>query len=136
MHFFAPERPEASPGHKAILLDGSALPIVTVRVTEPEKVQLLLMLRNYAAGSNFTYSYHYIDLRPTEMSAFFTSYIEDPEGTIERHTGWKPQKATRAWSPSDFRTAGAGGGSSSTKPPGGKTKPEPSAEDKALLDLL
>jgi hypothetical protein len=134
MHFFALERPEASPQNKAWLLDGSALPVITVRVQGPEAVQLLLMLRNYNAGSNFTYSYHYINLKPTELNAFFTSYIDDPEGTIERYAGWKPQAASRAWSPSDFakvsRAEGAGGGSK------GPIKPVLSAENKALMDLL
>ena len=125
MHFFAPERPEASPTIKAWLLDGSALPVVTIRVKDPDTVQLLIMLRNYTAGSNFTYSYSYLDLRPAELNTFFASYIDDPEGTIERHTGWKPQRATKSWNPNDFKKSLAV-----------KAKPEPSAEDKALLDLL
>jgi hypothetical protein len=91
------------------------------------------MLRNYNAGSNFTYSYTYLDLKPTELNAFFTAYIDDPEGTIERYVGWKPQAVNRAWSPNDFtkhRAEGAGGGSK------GPIKPVLSAENKALMDLL
>ena len=136
MHFFAPERPEASPAVKAWLLDGSALPVVTIQVKDPETVTLLVMLRNYAAGSSFTYKYHYIELKPTEVSAFFTSYIEDPEGTIEAHTGWKPQKATRLWNPGDAAGRAAGPSSPSPSTAAKRGKPVPSAEDKALFDLL
>lgn len=126
MNFFAPERPESSPGIKALLVDGSALPVVTVRVMDPERVQLLVMLRNYAAGSSFTYSYHYIDLKPTETSSFFASYIDDPEGTLERYCGWKPQAVNRSWSPND------------TKKPQAARAPAapPSVELEAMSDLL
>ena len=126
MHFFSPERSEASPGNKALLLDGSTLPVLTACPIDSETLRLYIMLRNYKEGSSFTYSQHHIDIRPTETSAFFISYIEDPEGTIERYFNWKPQKTTRSWNPNDFKKA----------PAAGKVKPEPSADDKALLDLL
>lgn len=124
MNFFSPERAETSPGNKAILLDGSALPIATVYPISEANIRLSMMLRNYKGGGTFTYSQHSINLLPTELSAFFTHYIEDPEDTLLKYFGWKPQRATKLWSPNDF------------KKPSAAVKPEPSAEDKALLDLL
>jgi hypothetical protein len=123
MHFFSPERAESSPGTKTILIENSALPVFTVYPIGKTTIRLRLFLRNYKENGR-SYSEHHIDLLSTEMSAFFTSYIEDPEGTLERYCGWKPQAATRLWSPSDFAKAPRA------------VKPVASTEDQALMDLL
>ena len=102
MHLFAPERPEASPGRKALLIDGSAVPQVMVfPAEEPEYpnyafVNLAVMLRNYHDGGGFSYSWREKVIRPVELGPFFILYENDPEKTLELYFGWKPQAVVNA----------------------------------------
>jgi hypothetical protein len=93
MHLYSPERPEASPSNPALLVDGSAVPQITVMPQADGKMLLSCMLRNYNTNESFNYSYHVVELEPAWLPTFFMDYASDPEATIKRHFGWEPQGA-------------------------------------------
>jgi hypothetical protein len=92
MHLFASERPEASPGRKALLLDGSAVPQVMVFPSEKaDTITLTIFLRSYNESSGFSYSQFTVDITTNGLLKFMCSYRDDPESTLEGYFGWKPQ---------------------------------------------
>ena len=89
MHMFASERPEASPGLKALLIEGSAIPHVIVRPISANTVAISVMLRNYADADNRSYSYREAKVETLALGRFFNHYTEDPEAALESMFGWK-----------------------------------------------
>ena len=95
MHLFDPERPEVSPGQKAILTDGSAIPhIMVIPLPEGVIIRLQVMLKNYDKHGG--YSWHHIDTPISLLTSFFIDYAHDPEETLKRVFGWEPQSRLRA----------------------------------------
>lgn len=94
MHLFSPQRPEASPGRKALLLDGSAIPTFTAAVTETGAVELSVLLREHTSGALFSYSHHNALLEPSELSSFFRFFYEDPEGALSTYFDWTALRAS------------------------------------------
>lgn len=95
MHLFSAERPEASPGRKALLIDGSAIPALTIMPTIGNKVEISAHLRNYDSGESYAYSYHSIEVEMIELEGLFNWYYTDPEATLEHYFNWKPQAMTK-----------------------------------------
>jgi hypothetical protein len=93
MNLFAPDRPEASPGHKAILRDGSAIPHFVLRLEESGLVQLSAMLRNYDDNS---YSYRYAELPQDVLPEFLALFRANPEQALEDYFNWHAQPPTAA----------------------------------------
>src|SRR5580700_10479942 len=93
MNLFAAERPEASPGHKAILRDGSAIPHFVLRLEETGLVQLSAMLRNYDDNS---YSYRNLFLPPDVLPEFLALFRANPEQALEDYFNWHAQSPTAA----------------------------------------
>jgi hypothetical protein len=89
MHLFAPERPNASPGHKALLRDGSAVPIVAAEVLPDNRVRLSLMLRNHDDTHSFSFSWRACTLLVQDLPEFFERFAEDPELTLLSYLGWQ-----------------------------------------------
>ena len=94
MHLFDPERPEVSPGQKAILTDGSAVPHIMVMPLEDSTVKLSVMLRHYDVHGG--YSWHSTELSTRYLSIWFEAYMSNPEDVLERSFGWTPQSRLRA----------------------------------------
>ena len=94
MHLFDPERPEVSPGQKAILTDGSAIPHVLVLPLENGFVHLQVMLKNYDAHGGYSWREHTV--HPFGLMTFIRAYAEDPEAALEKYFGWTPQSRLRA----------------------------------------
>ena len=93
MHLYATERPEASPGRKALLIDGSAVPQIMAMPLENGHVQLTVMLREHLSGELYSYAQHHVELTTNSLEIFFENYLEDPELTLAHWFNWAPQPA-------------------------------------------
>lgn len=92
MHLYSTDRPEASPGRKALLLDGSAVPQVMIYpLDDHNRVMLSIMLREYEQGSGYSYKYYFLDMAGDDLEAFFLEYKADPEHTLELYFSWIPR---------------------------------------------
>ena len=105
MHLFAKERPEISPGQKALLLDGSAIPHITVTPLESGLFQLSTHLRNYSVNER-SYSYYTIEIDAIELGSFFGEYCRDPETTLWAYFNWRAQTIVRKHIPASPITSG------------------------------
>lgn len=94
MHMFAPERPNASPGQKALLIDGSAIPRILVTPQPNGYMCVAAMLNNYDAHGG--YSWREREMHPFGLMTFFRAYAEDPEFALHHYFDWTPQPRTRA----------------------------------------
>ena len=102
MKLFAPERPEASPGTKALLLDGSAVPWPIIVLNADGSCDIVVNLRNYNAnGRSYSQFRHKTD--PDSIESFIKNYLADPEDTLEHYFDWSPQ-ATEQMRPAPQRT--------------------------------
>lgn len=95
MHLYDPERPQVAPHHgiPAILVDGSAVPQISVMPQEDGKMLLSCMLRNYDYNTreSYNYSYHTVEVTPDMLPGFFNAYGDNPEQTLLEYFGWRPQ---------------------------------------------
>lgn len=93
MHLYAPERPYTggNAGFPALLIDGSAVPQITVMPQPDGKMLLSCMLHNYSTGEGYNYTYHYVEVDAHALPEFFTNYALDPELTIKTVFDWTPQ---------------------------------------------
>lgn len=89
MHLFSPERPEASPGQKALLTDGSAIPNFIITVLPNDKLRLQVMLRHYDQYGG--YSYKSVETGVYESGDIFSEFLDDPEHTLKKYFNWEPQ---------------------------------------------
>ena len=90
MQLFSPDRPEASPGTKALLLDGSAVPSITLAPEGDDTFGVIVNLRNYAASGR-SYSQRSITLSGSVLLTFLKDFVNDPEATLEQYYDWMPQ---------------------------------------------
>lgn len=95
MLYHTPSRPTTSHGHPAILIDGSPLPPVLARPLPDGTIRLEILLRDYDAGSAYSYSYRHTTLAPHELPQFFLDLAADPEATFAARFGWTPQPAAK-----------------------------------------
>jgi hypothetical protein len=93
MHLFAPERPEASPNRKAILLDGSAIPPILVIPQANGTIRAQVMLRCYDTHGG--YRWHHIDVSHDELSVILCLFVRDPERVLKDYFGWTAQEPTK-----------------------------------------
>jgi hypothetical protein len=95
MPLYDPERPQVAPHHgiPAILVDGSAVPQISVMPQEDGKMLLSCMLWNYDYNTreSYNYSYHTVEVTPDMLPGFFNAYGDNPEQTLLDYFGWKPQ---------------------------------------------
>jgi len=85
MKLFDAARPEASPGTKALLLEGSAVPHISVLPREDGTYDLSVHLRNYDANER-SYSFHTTWIK--DPTYFFDLYRNDPEAALLLVFGW------------------------------------------------
>lgn len=95
MHIYAPERPEISPGIKALLTDGSAIPHMVCTVKPNGSVRLACLLRNYDSADAYNYSYHAKDFWPDALPEFWQGFMSDPERALYLHFKWVPRTPGR-----------------------------------------
>ena len=96
MHLFSPLRPEASPGVKALLGDGSAVPNPTIVLNDDGSCDIVINLRNYEDHSNRSYGQFRLTINLCDIEPILESYLDDPEDTLLRCFGWKPQTITKS----------------------------------------
>lgn len=97
MNIFAPERPEASPGRKALLLDGSAVPQLSVFPGDvADTVVVSVMVRDYTSGELYSYTQKQIAFAIDFLPRFVRTYAYDPETTLETYFGWRAQTPAAA----------------------------------------
>ena len=97
MQLFDPRRPEASPGRKALLIDGSAVPLISVFPVDntnnsgPITVELSVMVREYDSGELYSYTRksHFIAIQ--HVATILLWYYDNPEAVLDNCFGWKPQ---------------------------------------------
>ena len=90
MHLFAPERPSAPGGQKAILVDASPMPHVVAKPLPTGQIRHQVLLQNYDANGG--YSYRYVDLHPYEVEQFYRKFYDDPELAFKIYFRWTPQE--------------------------------------------
>lgn len=91
MHLYSTDRPEVTTNRKALLLDGSAVPRVSVFPIEDGRVELLVFLREYNSGESYSYSAHTALMLCSDLDKFFFNYCRDPELVLEHYFHWKAQ---------------------------------------------
>lgn len=92
MELFSPDRPKLGNGLPVLLLDGSAVPMLTVMPNEDgNTAHVSVMLRNPSTNESFSYRYYETDIELAKLGMLFVNYKADPELTIEYYFGWKPQ---------------------------------------------
>lgn len=97
MNLFAPERPEASPGRKALLRDGSAVPQLSVFPGDvADTVVVSVMVRDYISGELYSYTQKQISFGTNFLPSFVREYAYDPEMALEAYFGWRAQTPTAA----------------------------------------
>lgn len=97
MHLFSPSRPRLPNGRPALLLEGSAVPVVSVVPRESgslDQIDLVLYLRNFDESAERAYSYRNKTIETLQLYAFFADYIANPEATLLRYFDWKDQTTT------------------------------------------
>lgn len=100
MNLYSPDRPEVTTNRKALLLDGSAVPRVSVFPIEDGRVELMVFLREHTSGENYSYSAHTILMLCSDLDKFFFNYSRDPELVLEHYFHWKAQLPTPRSTPS------------------------------------
>lgn len=99
MRLSDPLRPTLPSGQQALLIDGSAVPRLSIFPEDETMVEVVVMLRAYDASHSFTYDVYRHKCARTDLGALLHAYYLDPEMTLEAVFGWKPQPivpATRA----------------------------------------
>jgi hypothetical protein len=94
MHLFDPQRPDASPGTKALLIDNSAVPHFVVRAQPDGNVNVSIMLRNYDTYGG--YSYRQTVMPASDLGLLLLAYVNDPEATLAAHFDWRAESAPKA----------------------------------------
>ena len=94
MNMFDPLRPLTASGQPRLLLDDGYVPHVTLSFRQDGKVNLSVMLRQYANSAHRNYSYRFYDLAPEELPTFAAAYVNDPEAALKQYFGWEPQRQT------------------------------------------
>lgn len=96
MHLFDKDRPEASPGVKALLGDGSAVPNPTIVLNDDGSCDIVVNLRNYEYRSNRSYSQFRLTIKLGDIEPILECYLYDPEDILLRCFGWKPQAISKS----------------------------------------
>lgn len=91
MYLYSNERPNIVNGRKALLIDGSAVPSVSVMPLPSGLMQLTVSLREYASGELYSYAQHHVEITIGSLEIFFENYLEDPERTLAHFFKWTPQ---------------------------------------------
>ena len=92
MHLTDPLRPVLASGHPALLIDGSAVPRLSVLPVDDLRTELVVMLRAPEAAHGYTYSQHRCLCDTAAIGALLQAYFLDPEAALEAMFGWKPQE--------------------------------------------
>ena len=87
MNLFDPSRPEASPNHPAILIDGSAMPHFVLHVEPNNMVTLQVMLRN---SDDNSYSYRTCEVPQEALGDLMALFRANPEEFFAEWFNWRP----------------------------------------------
>ena len=82
MHLYSSERPQITTDRPALLLDGSAVPHLSVMPEPSGLMAISVYLRNYSSGESYSYSLHQTRRLSAELGQFFWDYYNDPESDI------------------------------------------------------
>jgi len=91
MKMFDPQRPSVSSEQKALLLEGSAIPQISLSFLG-ETVKLSVMVRDFSDTKNRTYVYRHYFCPLTTVELVLRHYLEDPELALATYFNWLDAK--------------------------------------------
>jgi hypothetical protein len=90
-----PARPFASPGVRALLIDGGYVPHLTMIPKSELETKVIVGLRDYDSGALYSYVYKSIFVPTADIPQMLAQYYLDPEATLKFYWDWEPKTVYR-----------------------------------------